>query len=313
MMKIKVLISVHVLLLLMLITSLAAWADAPDVYFDMHDALGDESGYGTYQYPTNIAFKPYRGLFDITEFKVIPGSKGWVYFDTRFTKVTNPWVAPEGFIHQNLRIFINKQPGIGLATPPYPGANIKFNPKYGWEIGLQIVGWGNSRLLILEDQHTIRVHTLKVELLPDGQTIRAFVPEQYIGIPQKNWQYYVYVGSYDGFGEDFFRKVDSKTGEWVIGGSSGHNIEPRVLDLLASSKGRYSQEKQLHSFNLQTGELAVLSPVGNNMSNWDPVSWLYLCLIIVCISGIIFVIIKKPRRISWFWVHQEDQSKLNQP
>ncbi len=303
-MKIRFLLGIKTLLLFLFLTSMAR-AATPQAYFEMKDALGDENGYGTYQYPTNVAFKPYQGLFDITEFKVVPGDKDWVYFDTSFAKITNPWVAPEGFIHQNLRIFVNKQPGHGLMTLPYPGANIKFDPKYGWEIGLQIVGWGNSRLLTLEDQHTIRVRSLKVELLQDGKTIRAFVPEQYIGTPQENWHYYVFVGSYDGFGEDFFRKVDNKSGEWVIGGGEGQKVEPRILDLLAPSKGRYNQEKQLRSFNTQTGQTAVLFPAGSAISSWNPFTWLYICLIIVCISGITYLILKKPRRISWFWVHQD--------
>ena len=286
-------------------------AAASEVYFDMQDQIGDEYGYGTYQYPTNIAFKPYQGLFDIVKFQVLPGTSNEVYFDTGFARITNPWVAPEGFIHQNLRIFINKQRGQGITSLPYPGANVRFNPDYGWEVGLQIVGWGNSRLLTLEDPHTIRVRPLKVELLPDGHTIRAFVPQQYLGVPQKSWRYYVYVGSYDGFGEDFFRKVDQKSAEWVIGGGSGQNNEPRVLDLLAPSKGRNNQEKQLQSFNAQNGQMAILYPVGKGLNEGDPITWLFICLIIVCISGIIYIIIKKPRYISWFWVHgiQQDERK----
>jgi carbohydrate-binding DOMON domain-containing protein len=305
-MKIRFLAGINALLLFLFLTSMVEAAAIPQVYFDMKDALGDENGYGTYHYPTNVAFKPYQGLFDITEFKVIPGSKGFIYFDTSFAKITNPWVAPEGFIHENLRIFVNKQPGRGLTTLPYPGANIKFDSNYGWEFGLQIVGWGNSRLLTLEDQHTIRVRTLKVELLQDGTTIRAFVPEQFIGIPQKNWQYYVFVGSYDGFGENFFRKVDSKSGEWVIGGGLGQNLDPRILDLLAPAKGRFCQEKQLRSYNIQAGQMAVLFPAGNAANSWDPITWLFICLVIVFISGVIYLIIKKPRRISWFWIRQDE-------
>jgi carbohydrate-binding DOMON domain-containing protein len=302
--------------LLLFMTCLTGAADStnsgPPVYFEMKDPAGDEHGYGSYHYPSNIAFKPYQGLFDITEFKVLPGDKGadlkepMVYFDTRFAKVTNPWVAPEGFIHQNLRIFVNKQQGQGLTVLPHPGANVKLDPQYGWEIGLRIVGWGNSQLLTLEDQHTIRVRSLKVELLSDQHTIRAFVPEQYIGIPQKNWHYYVLVGSYDGFGEDFFRKVAKNSAEWIIGGSSGLNIEPRVLDLLAAPNGSHNQEKQLRSFDPRLGQFAVIYPVGRDNLKLDPVTWLYICLLILCISGITYLA-TKTRRISWFWVRQDEK------
>jgi carbohydrate-binding DOMON domain-containing protein len=277
-------------------------------YFEMKDPINDEHGYGSYQYPSNIAFKPYQGLFDIIEFKVLPGEAGLIYFDTRFAKITNPWVAPEGFIHENIRIFINKQPNQGLTVLPYPGANIKFNPKYGWEVCLRIVGWGNSQLLTLEDHNIVRTRSLKVELLSDHQTIRASVPEQYIGTPLKSWHYYVLVGSYDGFGEDFFRKIATKSGEWVIGGGNNPNIEPRVLDLLASKNGPHNQEKQLRSFDPQTGQLAELYPVGSDTMNINPVTCLYVCLILLFISGVTYLITKKPSRISWFWVSRENKA-----
>jgi Membrane-anchored protein predicted to be involved in regulation of amylopullulanase len=302
------------LLLLLLTSCLAGFGFAaekePAVYFEMKDPIGDEHGYGNYHYPSNIAFKPYQGLFDITEFKVLPGEKGYIYFDTSFATVTNPWVAPEGFIHQNIRIFVNKQQGRGLTVLPHPGANVKLDPKYGWEIGLRIVGWGNSQLLTFENQNTVRARPLKVELLADGHTIRAYVPEQYTGTPLKSWHYYVLAGSYDGFGEDFFRKVAEKSGEWVIGGSSGSDIEPRILDLLAPSKGAHNQERQLRSFDPQAETFAVIYPVGGGALKMEPVTWLYICLIVLCISGIIYLFTKRPKHFSWFWVHQnEDESK----
>jgi carbohydrate-binding DOMON domain-containing protein len=298
------------LLSLLLLALCLMGASATTVYFQMADPINDEHGYGSYQYPTNIAFQPYQGLFDIIEFKVQAGEPGgepgWVYFDTRFAKVTNPWVAPEGFIHENLRIFINKQPNRGLTVLAHSGANVRFNPKYGWEIGLRIVGWGNSQLLTMIDQNTVKVRPLKVELLNDHQTIRAYVPEELIGVPLKSWRYYVLVGSYDGFGEDFFRKVAPKSSEWIIGGSSGLNIEPRVLDTLAPDKGSHSQTRQLTSFDPHTRALAELYPVAASGLNMDPISWLVIFIIIACISGVIYIVLKEPKRISWFWVHRAE-------
>lgn len=302
-MKIRCLICAIVLLV---ISFFLTGATRSEGYFEMKDPLGDEHGFGSYQYPTNIAFKPYHGLFDITEFKVLPGEPGYLYFDTKFAKITNPWVAPEGFIHENLRIFINKQPNQGLTFLPHPGANVQLNPKYGWEICLRIVGWGNSQLLTLENENTIKARPLKVELLSDQQTIRAIVPEQYSGKPLKNWHYYVLVGSYDGFGEDFFRKLATKPGEWVIGGGNDQNIEPRVLDILAPQKGSHSQENQLRSFDAQTGKLAELYPVGSDLVDINPLIWLYVCLIMLFISGVTYLITKRPGRISWFWVRRAD-------
>ncbi|MGE5581936.1 MAG: glucodextranase DOMON-like domain-containing protein [Bacillota bacterium] len=290
------------LIFLVVFTLLFCGASRSGIYFEMSDPVGDEHGYGTYQYPTNIAFKPYQGLFDITGFKVAPGGGGVVCFDTIFLNVTNPWMAPEGFIHQNLRIFIDTKPRQGLVILPHPGANVKFNPKYAWEICLRIVGWGNSQLLALEDSNTLRAHPLRVELLADKHTIRAYVPESYIGKPAKNWHYYVLVGSYDGFGEDFFRKLSPKPGEWVIGGGHDLNIEPRVLDILAPKSGAHSQAAQLRSFNPEKGQFAEMHPVGSDLLIISPLVWLTICLIILLLSGAVYLICKKPSRISWFWI-----------
>ena len=139
------------LILLVVIALFLMGAASPEVYFQMTDPVGDEHGYGTYQYPSNIAFKPYVGLFDITEFKVWTDRKGQIYFDTTFGRITNPWMAPEGFIHQNLRIFIDSVPKEGAQILHHRGANVSFNPNYAWDLCLKIVGWGNSRLLVFNN------------------------------------------------------------------------------------------------------------------------------------------------------------------
>jgi carbohydrate-binding DOMON domain-containing protein len=282
---------------LLLLTGAATQGD----YFCMTDPVGDEHGYGTYQYPTNIAFQPYQGLFDITQFKVMTGTGLNVLFDTTFRKMTNPWAAPEGFIHQNLRIFLDSIPNQGSTVLPEQGANARFNPKYAWDICLKIVGWGNSQLITISDG-AVKVKPLKVELLKDENTIRAYVPETEIGKPVKNWHYYVLVGSYDGFGQDFFRKVAPKPGEWVIGGGSGGNIDPRVMDILAPVNGPHSQEKQLHSFDPVSGQLAELYPVGLDLKDFNLRGWLLGVLLILLFSAIIYMIRRKPWSISWFWV-----------
>ena len=68
-----------ILFLVFLFPSLGA--TAVEVYFEMKDPVGDENGYGTYRYPSNVAFQPYQGLFDITEFKVWRENPGLIYFD----------------------------------------------------------------------------------------------------------------------------------------------------------------------------------------------------------------------------------------
>jgi carbohydrate-binding DOMON domain-containing protein len=285
----------------MALSVLLAGAGYPAVYFEMADPAGDEYGYGSYQYPSNIAFKPYKGLFDITGFKVWSEKPGEIYFDTVFAANSNPWAAPEGYIHQNLRIFIDSRPGEGFANLPQRGAYARFNPKYAWDICLKLVGWENSQLLLAAGNR-IKMWPLKTEVLGDGKSIRAKVATRLVGYPEKSWNYYVFVGSYDGFGEDFFRKVMRKNGEWVFGGGLDESIEPNIIDLLAPPKGRTNQIKQLSSFDRETGELAELEPVGSNIAipGWlIRGGWIALVLLILGVAVIIWF---KPKKISWFWV-----------
>jgi carbohydrate-binding DOMON domain-containing protein len=288
------------ILAVLLVGLLLAGAGYPTSYFEMDDPVGDDYGYGEYQYPTNIAFKPYQGLFDLTRFKVWAEKPGELYFDTSFRTITNPWAAPEGFIHQNLRILIDTHPGQGLLNLPQTGAYVRFDPKAAWEVCLKIVGWDNSQLLVVEGKK-LKTWPLKTEVLGDGHTIRAKVDQSKIGVPDKNWKYYVLVGSYDGFGEDFFRKVKRKNSEWVIGGGLDQVLEPQVMDLLAPAQGAATQEKQLSSFNRETRQLAQIVPVGQRPAgNWlYTVGWIGGVLVL---GGLVALVCVKRKKVSWFWV-----------
>ncbi|MGD8401505.1 MAG: glucodextranase DOMON-like domain-containing protein, partial [Bacillota bacterium] len=107
---------------------------------------------------------------------------------------------------------------------------------------------------------------------------------------------------YDGFGEDYFRKVKRKNSEWVIGGGLDRTLEPQVMDLLAPATGPATQEKQLSSFNRKTRQLAQLTPVGPRRGAniiWKLLGW----LAIILVAGVIVVLfLIKRKRISGFWV-----------
>jgi carbohydrate-binding DOMON domain-containing protein len=279
---------------------------AAEVYFEMKDPVGDEYGPGSYRYPSNVAFQPYQGLFDITGFKVWAEKPGTIYFDTGFVNITNPWMAPEGFIHQNLRILVDSAPGRGQTELPKKGAYVSFNPKYGWDFCLKVVGWGNSQLLI-DDNGNLKQHPLKTEKLADNRTIRAIVPESLIGTPNRKWNYYVLVGSFDGFGEDFFRKVKKDHSEWVIGGGLDETIEPQVMDILASARGSHNQINQLKSFDIDSGKLGTLYPVGAGLIGLNLRDWVGKFLALVGLSGLgygIYQLTGKRRKVFWFWVNQ---------
>ena len=189
---------------------------------------------------------------------------------------------------------------------PHPGAAVRFNPKYAWDVCLKIVGWGNSQLITLPGNKP-HFETLQTQLMSDQRTIRARAPIAKLGVPNKNWRYYVLVGSYDGFGTDFFRKVTRKTGEWVIGGGYDQDIEPQLLDILATKAGKAQQDRQLRSFDLKTGKFAELQPVGRGMNELNLLAWFGNIVGLILLGGLIWLAYRycfNNTKISWFWVRQ---------
>lgn len=304
---------VSLFFLFALFSTVSLGTSPAEIYFKMQDPIGDEHGYGTYRYPSNVAFQPYQGLFDITEFKVWSEQPGTIYFDTTFVKVTNPWMAPEGFIHQNLRIMVDSIPKQGQTDLPNKGAYVCFNPKFGWDFCLKVVGWGNSQI-ITDHDGKLKYQPIKAELLEDKRTIRASVPESLIGKPNRNWKYYVLIGSFDGFGEDFFRKVRKDHGEWHIGGGFDQIGEPQIMDILAYKSGNQNQVKQLKSFDLKNNKLAMLNPVGHRIINLNLRSWFgkFLCLLLIGCLGWGAYRFLRNGQIFWFWAKQPGIKKKNQ-
>ncbi|HEY8391420.1 MAG TPA: glucodextranase DOMON-like domain-containing protein [Capillibacterium sp.] len=213
------------------------------VYFEAADPAGDDYGPGGYIYPQNFAFRPYEGLYDLLRFRV-SGNDEALFFDLQIKEITNPWNAPEGFIHPVIHIYLDLAPG-GRTEPLYEEMGVRMPPQYGWEVCLEGVGWESSRLVYLGEGGKLETTSLAAAYLPDQHVIRLTVPRARLGSPEKHWRYYVLIGAYDGFGPGFLREVRPEPGDWHFGGAPAGQIVPRVLDLLAPERGKYTQERQL--------------------------------------------------------------------
>lgn len=245
-------------LLFFLLFSLTSFGQE-QVYFQMNDEVGDEG----LAYPTAPFFSPGKGYFDLLSFQVT-GDGEQLYFDFEFAKVANLWQAPEGFSHQLIDLYLDTGPG-GKTETRLEGAGVSFAPEHGWEYQLRIMPWGGSALYSHKE-----IFPVEVYLLPCGKTIRARVEEKLLGTPKASWNYYVLIGSYDGFGPDNYRQVQPQAGPWQLGGRGG----PAVIDLLApKGEGKKSQKAQLLS--------QVLYPVGSRL-NLKPkiLIWLTVALLI---------------------------------
>ncbi|HHT48980.1 MAG TPA: hypothetical protein GXZ98_06780 [Firmicutes bacterium] len=272
------------------------------VYFEATDPEGDDYGPGSYIYPRNLAFRPYEGLYDLLRFSV-SGSEEELFFDLQIKQITNPWNAPEGFIHPVIHVYIDLAPG-GRTQPLTEEMGVRLASQYGWEVCLEGVGWESSRLVYLTDGQHLEATELAAAYLPDQQVIRLSVPTARLGRPQKSWRYYVLIGAYDGFGPGFLREVRPETGDWHFGGAPEGQTAPRVLDLLAPERGKYSQEKQLRAGK---EGLPVIYPI--NMKKGLP--WGYL-LLGAFLFGLGYLVSKR-LVITGFWLKGAELGKEGLP
>lgn len=288
-----------VICIFLLLTALGA-GTGPEVFFEQKDPLGDDYGPGTYLYPRNIAFEPYQGLFDLLAFKVWRENEENILFDLQMAKITNPWAAPEGFIHPVIHIYIDSRPG-GQILPANQGPNVHFNRDYAWEYCLVAAGWGNSRFLTADEGNGRILQHIPAQVLGDQQTIRLQVPVTLLGVPNPRWRYYVLIGSYDGFGPGLFRDIRAQESEWNFGGGYDRRGEPRVLDLLAPASGQYAQARQLR-YDPTGNNPVVLIPMGYGLTSgfrwWNQLTWAALLAAIA--AGLMWAVAKG--KLFGFWM-----------
>lgn len=233
----------------------------PQPIFVQEDPVGDEKGPGTYQYPQSPVFTPGKGLFDLTKFEILADA-GNYYFRLTMGAMNNPWGAPEGFSHQRIAVYIDSVPNQGRTETLREGAFVDFDPEYGWEYLVDILGWKHSRVYHFTDEKSFKGRPgVEVKLLSGTQTIQAKVPRKILDEHPDTWAVYVLVGAQDGLGPDNFRQVLKKPTEWQFGGGSDTYYDPNVLDLLDPGGTEYSQKSMLTSYNIAQGKLAVLHPV----------------------------------------------------
>ena len=225
-----------------------AMADGNEqVMFEMQDPAGDDYGPGTYTYPTNIAFSPGRGHYDLINFKVFQDDD-YVFFDFEFTLLDNTWQADEGFSHQLIDLYIDTGEEGGRTDAFNVGPNVSFSPEHPWNVYIRVAPWKSSLFHACKTPETTTADVrpnFSVERVPSTNIIRAMVDKKLIGDVDASWNYYVLVGSYDGYGLDCYRPVEKEAGAWVFGGGSGDGKSPNVIDILAEESGKYSQHNQL--------------------------------------------------------------------
>ncbi len=224
------------------------------VIADFKDPVGDDNGPGYYTYPKDQAFKPFKGLFDIREMKVLQNDKNFI-FQFTFVTMTNPWNAPKGFSHQLINLYIDSKKG-GRTDTYHKGANVQFSKDHPWDYFIKVAGWPSYGQFFATADKQESNDSITVNADPSQKIINVVVPKNLIGNP-KEFYLYVLSGSQDGYGPDNFREVTKKASQWTLGGNPGLTTAPLVLDTIVPNG--YTQKDVLGSFNKD--QLATLVPL----------------------------------------------------
>jgi hypothetical protein len=199
------------------------------------------------------------GLMDLFKFEILANDYN-VEFKFYLVNVTNPFGAPGGWSSALVSMYIDIAPGGSTATVKQE----RVMTASGWEFALAAQGFNTEFF----------THTTYTSgplggsgFVATGNTtgnyISYVVPVTTLGGPPTNdWAYYVMVGSDD---YNNYRAAGPTAGDWQLGGGVAGDTDPNVIDMFVPAGSPEGlQDLLLSKYNLETGQLATVLPVGPN-------------------------------------------------
>ncbi len=228
---------------------------------DVTDPTGDDTGPGTYTYPTDAVFQP--GNFDITNFQVAADDENVIFRFTMAGPVDNPWDGANGLSLQTFDIYVD-QDGDGEGGVAFlPGRNLSLAAGSAWDYAITVEGW-ESKIFTPGDEGPTEIAgpgDFAVITDPGQQKVTVRVPKSILGDTPEAWRYAAVVMSQEGFpsgGVLRVRDVGVAAEQWRIGGApAGATNHTRVLDLVWPEAGQ--QEAWLSDFAPSTTAQAQLT------------------------------------------------------
>lgn len=213
-----------------------------DVRFEVDDPIGDDTGPGSYTYPTDAVFIP--GSFDLTRFTVGVEGEDVVFTFEVNSPIRNPWGSPVGLSVQTFDVYIDADPGAATgARMLIDGRNAALEPGDGWEAALTVEGWDSALYLASEGGETQETKpTLGIVILSEKGKVIVRVPAELLpaGDPA-GWGYVAALLGQEGFpssGVRRVRDVEPSAEQFRFGGApSGSVNHTRIIDLAWPEEG----------------------------------------------------------------------------
>ena len=231
-------------------------------FLDVTDPSGDDTGPGTYIYPTDAVFQP--GNFDIVNFQVGEDETNVVFRFTMLGPVDNPWDGTNGLSLQTFDIYIDSDGGEAGGAAFLPGRNLAAADGFAWDYAVTVEGW-ESKVFTPGDAGPVEIAgpaDFQVVTDPGQQKVTIRVPKTILGESPAQWRYAAMVMSQEGFpsaGVLRVRDVAPAAEQWRIGGApAGATNATRVIDLVWAEAGQ--QEAWLSDFTPSSATQGDLGP-----------------------------------------------------
>ncbi len=216
--------------------------------FIWNDTAGDDSGSGTYTYPTSGDFSP--GLFDIRELRITADSQN-LYVLVKLGNLTNAWGGSDGFSTVAAVLLIDTSLDSSGVLTSRPNVNVAAGQ--GWEYYVKIgqTGWQAENAKIFDAAGHWAPIVNKGNAALDS--IEVAVPLSFIGkdgysINSATWGFMLLLQSHAGENPDGFRSVTAAGGAYEFGGCDSSTLQcPKIQDL-AFSSSKAAQEAELGTF-----------------------------------------------------------------
>ncbi|HEY7272122.1 MAG TPA: glucodextranase DOMON-like domain-containing protein [Actinoplanes sp.] len=162
---------------------------------DVTDPDGDDSGPGTYAYPTAADFHP--GAFDIERFQVIDAGDT-IYLRTQLRDLTPTFGSALGA--QLLDVFVRDPGAAAFSTaPPFTSRNYTIAADSAWSSRLEVQGFAEP---VFVDAAGRSLGTVAVTANQATRSIVIAVPVAALGRPASGWVFTVALHGQDGFSSD---------------------------------------------------------------------------------------------------------------
>lgn len=212
---------------------------------DVTDPTGDDSGPGTYTYPTAADF--HAGAFDLTRFRVIDAGDT-VYLRATLRDLTPTWGSPLGA--QLLDVYVHDPAAATTSTSaPYPQRNYGIAADSAWSSMLEVQGFRDP---VFTNADGTGLGPVTVTASEASKSITIAVPAAALGHPGPGWVFTVALHGQDGYSADQARGFAATAQPYQFGLCAAGDTAPicgidpgtapKVMDTIPPAGVSQSQE-----------------------------------------------------------------------